>query len=36
VKFIDKLNKKYDAGIGIFKGTLNIGIGNYEWQKISE
>jgi len=36
VKLINKVNKKYDTGIGLFKGILNTEANNYDWQKVSD
>jgi len=36
IKFINEVNEKYDVGIGLFKGTLDTGTSNYEWQKVSD
>jgi len=36
VRFINKVNQKYNIGIGLFKGTLNTETVNYDWQQVSE
>jgi len=36
INFINHINKTYKVGIGVFKGTLNAGTENYDWQQISQ